>query len=175
MLQSLGGAAIRVIDKLPLNFAHLGLIATLFPKARIIHCRRDPVDTCLSCHFQNFAGPFAFTRDLRHLGHYYREYERLLAHWAKVLPVPVFELRYEELTADQEATSRRLIAFCGLDWDQRCLRFHATQRVVSSASLLQVRQPMYRRSVGRWKRYEAQLQPLLEVLENRAAPRDTPA
>jgi hypothetical protein len=147
-----------------MNFFQLGLIATLFPGARVIHCRRDPVDVCLSCYFQNFAHPHLFTLDLRHLGHYYREYERLMAHWVKVLPLPLLDLQYEELTADPEVVSRRLLAFCGLEWDERCLRFHDTQRVVHTSSVLQVRQPMYRSSVGRWKRYEAHLQPLLEAM-----------
>ncbi len=163
-LRQRGGEAARVIDKQPFNFLHLGLIATLFPRARIIHCRRDPVDTCLSCYFQNFGEPMGFTLDLEHLGLYYREYERLMAHWAQVLPVPVFELDYEELTADQEAVSRRLVAFCGLEWDERCLRFHETRRPVRTASTLQVRRPMYRDAVGRWKRYAAHLGPLLEAL-----------
>jgi hypothetical protein len=88
-----------------------------------------------------------------------------MLHWAKVLPLPIFELNYEELIADQEGISRRLVAFCGLEWDERCLSFHETQRVVRTASTLQVRQPMYRSSVGRWKRYEDQLQPLIEVLK----------
>jgi tetratricopeptide (TPR) repeat protein len=164
VLRRLGGAAARVVDKLPLNFLHLGLIATLFPKAKIVHCRRGPIDTCLSCYFQNFAGPFPWARDLGHLGHYHREHERLMAHWARALPVPVFELRYEDFTADQEATTRRLLDFCGLSWDERCLRFHETRREVSTASGLQVRRPMYRSSVGRWKRYEAHLGPLLAAL-----------
>jgi tetratricopeptide (TPR) repeat protein len=165
-----GAAAARVVDKAPFNFLHLGVIATLFPKARIIHCRRDPVDTCLSCYFQNFGEPLGFSLDLRHLGLYYREYERLIAHWAAVLPVRVFDLCYEELTADQEAVSRRMVAFCGLDWDDRCLRFHETRRPVRTASTLQVRRPMYRSAVGRWKRYEAHLGPLLEALGDRGTP-----
>jgi tetratricopeptide (TPR) repeat protein len=167
-LRQLGGSATRVVDKAPFNFLHLGVIATLFPRARIIHCRRDPVDTCLSCFFQNFGEPLGFTLDLRHLGLYYREYERLMAHWNRVLPVPMFELRYEELTADQEAVSRRLVAFCSLEWDDRCLRFHETRRPVRTASTLQVRRPMYRSAIGRWKRYEANIQPLLEALGDSA-------
>jgi Flp pilus assembly protein TadD len=163
-LRQRGGQASRVVDKLPFNFMHLGFIAALFSKARIIHCRRNPVDTCLSSFFQNFTDPHPFAFDLRHLGQYYREYERLMAHWVKVLPLPIFELQYEELTADQEAVSKRLIAFCGLDWDERCLRFNETERPVRTASTLQVRQPMYRTSVGRWKHYEAHLRPLLEAL-----------
>lgn len=164
-LKRLGGGASCVVDKRPLNYLHLGLVATLFPRARIIHCRRNVLDTCLSCYFQDFALPHPHTLDLRHLGQYYREYERLMAHWARVLPVPVFELRYEELTADPEAISRRLVAFCGLEWDERCLRFNDTPRMVRTASKLQVRRPMYRSSVGRWKAYERHLQPLFEALK----------
>jgi tetratricopeptide (TPR) repeat protein len=173
-LRQRGGAAVRVIDKLPFNFLHLGVIATLFPRAKLIHCRRDPVDTCLSCFFQNFAVPHPFTLGLRPLGQYYREHERLMAHWQQVLPLTIFDLQYEELTQDQEAMSRRLVAFCGLDWDERCLRFFENQRVVRTASTLEVRQPMYRSSVGRWKRYEAHLQPLLEALRE-SAPVEKPS
>src|SRR5262249_47533160 len=136
----------------------------LFPRAHVVHCRRHPVDTCVSCFFQNFAEPHPFALDLAHLGHYYREYERLMAHWARVLPLPVFELGYEGLTADQEAVSRRVVEFCGLKWDEHCLRFNETQRPVRTASALQVRRPIYRTSVGRWKRYEKHLGPLLAAL-----------
>ncbi len=163
-LRSVGGQASRVVDKMPSNYLRLGLLAVLFPQARFIHCRRDPLDTCLSCYFQNFSGSHPYTLDLTDLGCYYRDYERLMAHWCQVLPVPVFQLAYEELTADLEGTSRRLLAFCGLDWDERCLRFHETQRIVRTSSLLQVRQPVYRSSVGKWRRYEAYLQPLIEAL-----------
>ncbi len=163
-LRERGGTAARVVDKMPFNFLHLGVVTTLFPKARIIYCRRDPRDTCLSCYFQNFVDPHPFTTDLRQLGEYYLEYERLMAHWARVLPVPLFELRYEALTADPEAVSRRLLTFCGLEWDERCLRFHETRRVVRTSSLHQVRQPLYQSSVGRWQAYADYLGPLLEVL-----------
>jgi hypothetical protein len=163
-LRALGGAADRVVDKMPTNYLWLGFIATFFPNARIIHCRRDPVDTCLSCFFQDFASPHPYTSDLRHMGHYYRQYERLMAHWATVLPVRVFELNYEELTTDQEAVSRRMVEYCGLPWDDRCLRFNENKRVVRTASALQVRRPMYTSSVGRWKRYEPFLGPLLEEM-----------
>jgi tetratricopeptide (TPR) repeat protein len=169
MLRRRGGDALRVVDKYPLNFLNLGTIATLFPRAKIIHCRRDPLDTCVSCYFQDFFDPFPFKHDLTHFGEYYREYERLMAHWREVLPMPIFELQYEELTADPETISRRLVEYCGLDWDDRCLKFHKTERPVRTASLLQVRKPMYRSAVGRWKRYEQQLQPLIEALRNRAA------
>jgi tetratricopeptide (TPR) repeat protein len=160
-LQAHAGSAIRVVDKNPLNYINLGAVATLFPRATIIHCRREPLDTCVSCFFENFNDPFPYKHDLAQLGAYYREYERLMAHWRTALPLPLFELQYEELTADPEGVSRRLVAFCGLDWDARCLRFYETERSVRSASWLQVRQPMYRSSVGRWKHYEKQLQPLI--------------
>jgi tetratricopeptide (TPR) repeat protein len=159
-----GGDATRVVDKMPLNYQHLGIIALLFPDARIVHCRRDPVDTCLSCYFQEFARPLPFGRNLEHLGRHYRDYQRLMAHQSRVLPLPIFELDYEELTANQEAVSRRLVAFCGLDWDERCLRFHETERTVNTATALQVRRPLYRSAVGRWKHYQAHLGPLLKNL-----------
>lgn len=162
-LREMSGAD-RVIDKMPSNFLFLGLIATLFPKARVIHCRRDPVDTCLSCYFQDFASPHPYTSDLRHVGHYYRQYERLMAHWAAVLPAQPFDLQYEQLTTDQEGVSRRLVEYLGLPWDDRCLHFEENKRVVRTASSLQVRKPIYKSSVGRWKQYEPFLGPLLEEL-----------
>jgi hypothetical protein len=162
-LTRLGGAALRVTDKLPVNFLHLGLIATLFPRARIIHCRRDPLDVCVSCYTSYFRG-LHFTWDLNDLGQYYRQYERLMAHWRTVLPLPILDVVYEELVADPEAVSRELVAFCGLDWDARCLAFHENPRAVHTVSALQVRRPMYTNSVGRWRRYAAHLQPLLEAL-----------
>jgi tetratricopeptide (TPR) repeat protein len=164
MLRRRGGQATRVIDKFPLNFLHLGVIATLFPKARIVHCVRDPLDTCLSCYFQNFADAFPFKQDLGDLGGYYRQYQRLMQHWRILLPVPIFELHYEELTTCQEPVSRRLVEYCGLEWNERCLRFNETERPVRTASALQVRKPMYSSAVGRWKRYEPYLQPLVEAL-----------
>ena len=156
--------ASRVVDKAPLNFRHLGLIALLFPKARIVHCRRDPLDTCVSCYFQNFAKGQDYSFDLRELGRFYRDYRRLMAHWAAVLPAAVLEVPYESLVADQEQVSRALLAFCGLDWDPACAEFHRTNRPVRTASRWQVRQPIYRSSVARWRRYEAHLQPLIEAL-----------
>jgi tetratricopeptide (TPR) repeat protein len=163
-LRELGGTADRVVDKMPFNYLNLGLIATLLPRARIIHCRRDPVDTCLSCYFQNFSEPQGFTLDLAYLGMYYREYLRVMKHWREVLPMPIFELQYEELIADPEPMCRRLLEFCGLEWDERCLRFHETERPVRTASLLQVRKPLYTTAVRRWKRYEKHLGPLIEAL-----------
>jgi Flp pilus assembly protein TadD len=166
-LQKMKPDALRVTDKAPLNFFHVGIIVSVFPRARIIHCRRNPVDTCLSCYFQNFAEAFAFTHDQKSLGQYYREYERLMAHWDEVLPGRIYHLDYEDMTADQEGTSRKLVAHCGLEWDERCLNFHETDRTVKTFSSLQVRRPMYRSSVERWKRYEKHLHPLLEALGRR--------
>jgi Flp pilus assembly protein TadD len=166
-LQKMKPGALRVTDKAPLNFFHVGIIVSLFPRARIIHCRRNPVDTCLSCYFQNFAEAFGFTQDQKSLGQYYREYERLMAHWDQVLPGRIYHLDYEEMTTDQEGMSRKLVAHCGLEWDDHCLNFHETDRTVRTFSSLQVRRPMYRSSVERWKRYEKHLQPLLESLGRR--------
>jgi tetratricopeptide (TPR) repeat protein len=159
-LRTLGGDAPRVVDKMTINFLHLGLLALLFPKARFIHLRREPRDVALSCFFHNFASPglhFAF--DLGDLAHFHREHDRIMAHWRKVLPSPIFEIEYENLVAHPEESSRALIEFCGLDWDERCLRFDRNERRVKTASALQVREPIYTRSVARWRRYEKELAP----------------
>ncbi len=158
------GAALRVTDKLPGNYLRLGLIALLFPRARIIHCRRDPLDTGLSCFFQNFGRNQPLFADLRKLGTVYRQYERLMAHWWKVLHIRTLDVRYEDLVANQVRESGRLIEFCGLPWDDRCLAFHRTQRAVNTASFWQVRQPIYTSSIGRWRHYERYLTPLKEAL-----------
>lgn len=156
--------ALRVTDKMPSNFLNLGLITLLFPEARIIHCTRDPLDTCLSCYFQNFDKRLPYSYDLTQLGLYYAQYRRLMAHWYTVLDAPLMEVRYEDLVADLEGISRELVKFCGLPWDPRCLRFYETQRVISTASYDQVRQPLYSRSVGRWRHYERHLGPLRQAL-----------
>ncbi len=159
-LREVAGDAERVIDKLPFNYLRLGLIAVLLPRARVIHCRRDVRDTCLSCYFQNFSIPYPWTTDLCEIGRYHRAYERLMAHWRSVLPRAMLEVDYEDLVADQEGQSRRIIDFLGLQWDPRCLDFHRTQRQVSTASAWQVRRPIYATSVGRWRAYERMLEPL---------------
>ncbi|HZU38634.1 MAG TPA: sulfotransferase, partial [Gemmataceae bacterium] len=164
-ITSLGGSAERVTDKMMELSLHLGFVATLFPNARVIYCGRDPRDVCLSCFFQYFRG-LNFTWDLEDLGRYYRDRERLLAHWRVVLPLPILEVGYEDLVAHQEAVSRRLVAFCGLEWDERCLSFHQNPRPVKTSSVLQVRQPIYTSSVGRWRQYAAHLKPLLDALGN---------
>ena len=157
------GAA-RFTDKMPYNFLYLGFISQLFPKARVIHCVRDPLDTCLSCFFQNFARGNFQTYDLRHLGGYYVQYQRLMRHWHEVLDIPIMDLVYEDLVADLEGKSRELVDFVGLDWDPQCLRFHESKRIVNTASYDQVRQPIYTRSVERWRHYERHLGPLKEAL-----------
>jgi tetratricopeptide (TPR) repeat protein len=166
-LRRLGGGKARITDKMPMNFHHLGVMATLLPQAPIIHCRRDARDVCWSCHFQNFRD-IAFACDLRKLGAYYRQYERIMAHWRAVLPVPVLEVQYEELVAEPERVSREIVAFCRLPWHEGCLDFHHTQRVVRTASNMQVRRPVYRSSVGYWRNYEKHLGPLLEALAPKA-------
>ncbi len=132
-LTEVGNGAVRVTNKSLENVAYLGLIAALFPRARIIHCRRHPLDTCVSCYFKRFQA-IPFTWSLEDLGVYYRSYEKLMAHWTQVLPIPIHEVSYEELIAHQEAVSRELIRYCGLEWDERCLDFHKTRRVVRTAS-----------------------------------------
>jgi len=164
-LDAISATAERVTDKLPQNFRDLGFIALLFPQATFIHCRRDPVDTCLSCYFAKFDRHLAYTYDLESLGAYYREYRRLMAHWRQVLPVSILDVDYEELVENQEAVSRRIVAHCGLEWDDRCLDFHKTERPVLTASVWQVRQPLYKTAVARWRRYESFLGPLRAALE----------
>lgn len=160
-----GGAA-RVTDKLPGNYRHLGLIARLFANARIIHCRRDPMDTCLSCFTQNFeSAGLVWSCDLGDLAHQYCQYRRLMEHWRAALPPGrMIEVDYEALVADLEGEARRLVGFVGLEWDDACLRFHETERAVTTASHSQVRQPVYRSSVGRWRRYGDAVLPLARGL-----------
>ena len=153
-----------VTDKMPVNFLYIGMIRLLFPQARIIHCRRDPVDTCLSCYKHCFIGIQPFAYDLVELGGYYRCYRQLMNHWHAVLPDFIHDVQYEALVSDQEAQTRRLLEYCGLPWHQDCLDFHKARRAVKTASDTQVRRPLYRNAVRRWKHYEAHLSPLLEAL-----------
>jgi tetratricopeptide (TPR) repeat protein len=164
-LRGLDGTADRVIDKLPDNIFMLGVIAAIYPAARIIFCRRDPRDNGVSCFFQKFStGLLTFSYDLADCGRRIRETERLAAHWHRVLPLRCFAIQYESLVADLEGESRRLIEFLGLPWEPACLDFHRTRRAVQTASAWQVRQPLYHRSVGRWRHYERHLGPLLREL-----------
>jgi len=154
----------RVIDKMPTNFFQLGLIWRLFPNARIIHCRRDPLDTCLSCYFVDFSASHPFAYDLEDLGVFYRSYEAIMKHWKAVLPVSILDVQYEELVAHPEREARRMLDFCGLSWNERCLKFYETRRPVRTASNWQVRQPIYDRSVGRARNYARHLTPLIASL-----------
>jgi tetratricopeptide (TPR) repeat protein len=156
----------KVTDKMPFNFLHVGLIATLFPDATIVHCRRDPLDTCVSCYFTTFSELHPFADDLRALGRYYLDYSRLMTHWQNVLPVPPYSLRYEQLIADPEPAIRELLDFCGLDWETGCMEFHRAAGNVRTPSRWQVRQPLYTRSVGRWRHYERHLNPLRDAMQS---------
>jgi len=158
------GAAVRVTDKMPANFLYAGLIHAALPRARIIHMQRHPLDTCLSVYFQNFFNVSPYANDLGDLAHYYGEYRRISTHWRRVLPAQsLLEVPYEELIADQEGWTRRLLDFVGLPWDPRCLEFHRTERVVITASKWQVRQKLHSASAGRWRHYERHLGPLLPL------------
>jgi tetratricopeptide (TPR) repeat protein len=163
-LRHFSDTAIRVIDKLPYNFLYLGFIALLFPKARIIHCVRNPIDTCISCYFQNFIGAHAYKYKLENLGFFYKQYERLMAHWENVLDIPILDVQYEDMVADQEGMSRKIVDFLGLEWDDDCLNFYKSKRFARTASYDQVRQPIYNKSVARYKNYEKHLEPLKAAL-----------
>ncbi len=164
-LVALKPEAARITDKMPLNFLHLGLISSLFPSARIIHCVRDPMDICLSCFMTHFNYPQPFKHDLAHLGHFYRLYEKLMGHWKGVIDLPMLEVSYEEVVANPEAQSRRMVEFLDLPWDDRCLDFHRTKRPCATASVMQVRRPLYDSSVGRWRHYEKHLGRLKTALQ----------
>ena len=164
-IASLGRGRRHVVDKMPANFLHLGLIHLILPRARIIHCRRDPVDTCLSCYTKLFANGQYFSYDLTELGRYHRAYQALMAHWREVLPSDRFlEVDYETVVADLEGQARRMVAFLGLPWDESCVRFHLNSGPVRTASVNQVRQPIYTQSVGRWRPHARHLGPLLGAL-----------
>ncbi len=156
--------AARVTDKMPHNFEQVGLIALLFPNATIIHCKRDAIDNCLSCYMNAFSEAHSYNTDLGKLGRYYRAYDRLMKHWYKVLPGRIFENQYETLVADQEGQSRKLIAHCKLDWNDACLNYTENERAVTTISRWQVRQPIYKTSMKRWKPYEKHLGPLIAGL-----------
>lgn len=155
-----------VTDKMPGNCGHLGLIELILPSARVVHCRRHPLDTCLSCYFQNFGNMHLYSRRLDYTARMYRIYLSMVAMWDGVISLPVHELRYEDMVRDQEGTSRRLIAFCGFDWEEQCLRFNESGRDVNTSSYNQVRTPMYTSSVQRWRNYEKHIGPLLGELED---------
>ena len=153
----------RTTDKWLDNFLHLGLISVCLPKAKIVHCVRDPRDQLLSCWALLFSQEQEYAYDVEELGRYFRAYSRLMAHWRRVLPAgAMLEVRYEDLIAEPEAMTRRMLAHCGLDWDERTLRYWEAKRPVKSGSVFQVRQPLYDQSIGRWKPFAPYLRPLFE-------------
>ena len=156
----------KVVDKMPSNFLFCGIVNRILPDAKIIHVVRDPVDTCLSCYTKLFRSTQLFSYDQSELGLFYRQYERLMAHWREVLPKDRFiEVRYEDVVGNLEIEARRLLDFCDLGWDPACLDFHQTGRIIRTASVNQVRRPLYSDSVGRWRQYAPYLGPLLAALD----------
>jgi hypothetical protein len=163
-IRAIGPDAARFTEKTPWNSMHLGLIALLLPQARVVHCRRDPMDTGLSCFMTDFAHGNNFSFDLASIAHFQKQTDRLMAHWKSVLDLPILEVDYERVVKDLEGEARRLLKFVGLPWDDRCARFHENPRAVTSASQSQVRRPIYASSVGRWRHYAKQLGPLRDAL-----------
>jgi tetratricopeptide (TPR) repeat protein len=152
------------IDKMPNNFANLGLLSLILPNARFINAMRDPIDTCLSCYKQLFARGQSFTYDLDDLGNYYLEYRRMMDHWHAIMPGRILDVQYENVVSDLETEVRRLLDYCGLPWDDACLDFHNTKRAIRTASSEQVRQPIYSDAVNHWKKFGNSLNPLIEIL-----------
>lgn len=155
----------RIVDKYPLNYMHVGLISILFPRAKVIHCQREPLDVAISCYTVLFKSGNEFANDLLHFGMYYKEYLRLMEHWSVVLRAPCFELHYEDLIRKPEDVTRELIAFCDLPWEEECLRFERNKRMVRTPSNWQVRQKLFDTSIARWKNYEQHLLELKSFLE----------
>ena len=166
-LQRRAPEARHITDKMPANFLDIGLIYLMLPNAKIVHVNRNPLDNCLSCFMQLFGNNYQeHTYDLAELGRYYADYARLMQHWRNVLPPGAFlDVQYEDVVKDLETQARRIIDFCGLDWHDACLEFHKSRRTVRTRSVMQVREPIYRSSVERWRSYEKFLGPLLEALD----------
>jgi hypothetical protein len=163
-LRALNREAIRIVDKTPDNYFYLGLLASLFPRAKFIHCRRDLRDVAVSCWMTHFE-EVRWANDPQHIACRFHQYRRLMEHWRKVLPVPLLEVDYEETVADLEGTAQKVVAWCGLAWEPACLEFQQAKRPVRTASAVQVRQPLFATSVGRWKHYEHALERLFAQLE----------
>jgi len=162
-LEDLNADRPRVVDKMPDNYLYLGLLAVLFPKAKFIHCRRDLRDNAVSCWMTNFRS-IRWASDPEHIVSRFHNYQRLMQHWREVLPVQMLDVDYEVTVADIEATARRLVQWCGLEWEPACLAFHQNRRPVRTASITQVRQPIYQQSVARWRNYQSALAPLFAAL-----------
>jgi tetratricopeptide (TPR) repeat protein len=166
-----GAQFAHVTDKMPANYYAIGVIAAMLPRAKIIHVKRDPIDTCVSCFTRLFGFTQNGTYDLAELGRHYVVYARLMEHWRELLPGRFLEVQYEDIVADMQSQARRLISYCGLPWEDACLAFHETKRSVRTASVTQVRQPIYASSVQRWRRVEKYLGPLIEALGDYAPQR----
>ncbi|HET6248422.1 MAG TPA: sulfotransferase [Tepidisphaeraceae bacterium] len=159
----INSTATYVTDKMPTNFQYLATAELLLPQCRVIHCVRDPRDTCLSCYFTDFAIGHEFAFDLSHLAAYYRDYQRMMDHWKKVLRIPILDVRYEDVVGDPEAQVRRMLDFANLPFDEACLTPHRNRRPVATSSRDQVRKPIYSSSIGRWKNYRKYIPQLLEL------------
>ncbi len=164
MTASIGADAKHLVNKFPHNFLHIGLLMLMFPNARIVHLKRHPMATCFSCYKKRFAHGHDYSFDLEDLGRYYLAYEELMRHWDRVLPGKVYTVEYERLTSDFENEARKLIAYCGLEWDDACLTFHKNKRAVRTASLSQIRKPIYGDAVSFWRNFEEQLKPLADIV-----------
>jgi hypothetical protein len=166
LTRQFGVDAARIVDKTPNNFLFVGFILALLPKAKIIHCVRNPVDTCLSNYQQLFSSDgMGYTYDQKELGEYYVQYQRIMDHWQSLFPGQILNVAYEDVVADSEQALRQMIDYCGLPWDDRCLQAPDKDFKIRTASVWQARQPVYRSSVERWRHYEKYLGPLLEALQ----------
>jgi len=163
--KSYGKSGPFLIDKTPLNYLYVGLITLALPNARIVHIHRNPMDSCYAMYRTLFRAGFPFSYDFDDLGKYYVAYRQLMAHWREAVPNAVMDVSYEALVDDQEAISRQVIAYCGLDWEPACLEFHKNASAVLTASSAQVRRPVYRDALQRWRRYEKQLRPVINILK----------
>jgi hypothetical protein len=152
-------------DKMPNNFAHIGLIATIMPNAKIIDARRHPLDSCIGCFKQHWALGQTYAYDMFELGEFYLEYDSLMEHWNQVLPGKVLRVQYEDVVQDLETQVKLILDFCDLPFEESCINFHQTKRSVATASSEQVRQPIYTKSLNTWKKFESHIDPLIEILE----------
>jgi tetratricopeptide (TPR) repeat protein len=169
------GHTARFIDKMPLNYLYVGLIHLALPNAKIINLKRSPLDTCYAIYKQLFVDAYPFSYDLEELGRYFVAYHQLMEHWHTVLPGVVHTVEYEKLVGDIETESRQLIEFCDLDWQPQCLKFYENKEASTTASTVQIRQPIYQSSVGKWRDYEKQMQPVVQILQQAGVLQDTNA
>jgi len=164
-VRPLNTEALRITDKMPGNFTKIGIIALSLPEAKIIHCKRDPMDTCFSCYRTLFSHGHEWTYNLEELGRFYKVYRRIMEHWEEVLPEQFIEVEYEKLVENFQEEAKKIVTYCDLEWHPNCANFWKTERTVATASMMQVRKPIYKTSIGRWKKYEKFLEPLIKILE----------